>query len=49
MPITKHLIADEFGTRVGKYSERLCVTRRGFGAEIELRKHAPKLDCFEQS
>jgi len=28
MAIVKHLIADEFGTHVGKYSGRLCVTRQ---------------------
>ncbi|NDJ78838.1 MAG: CRISPR-associated endonuclease Cas1 [Chloroflexi bacterium] len=28
MAVVKHLIADEFGTHVGKYSERLCVTRQ---------------------
>jgi CRISPR-associated protein Cas1 len=29
MPIVKHLVADEFGTHVGKYSERLKVTQKG--------------------
>ncbi|GAB4443263.1 MAG: CRISPR-associated endonuclease Cas1 [Anaerolineae bacterium] len=29
MPIIRQLIADEFGTHIGKYSERLKVTRKG--------------------
>ncbi len=29
MPIVKHLIADQFGSHVGKYSERLKVTQKG--------------------
>jgi CRISPR-associated protein Cas1 len=29
MPIVQHLIADTFGTHIGKYSKRLKVTRKG--------------------
>jgi len=29
MPIVEHLIADTFGTHIGKYSERLKVTQNG--------------------
>lgn len=29
MPIIPHLIADEFGSHIGKYSERLKITRKG--------------------
>jgi CRISP-associated protein Cas1 len=29
MPIVKHLIADQFGSHIGKYSERLKITRKG--------------------
>ncbi|MBX2999933.1 MAG: CRISPR-associated endonuclease Cas1 [Caldilineaceae bacterium] len=29
MPIVKHLIADQFGSHIGKYSERLKVTQKG--------------------
>lgn len=29
MPIVKHLIADTFGSHVGKYSERLKITQKG--------------------
>ncbi len=29
MPVVKHLIADQFGTHIGKYSERLKLTQKG--------------------
>ena len=29
MPVIKHLIAEQFGTHIGKYQERLKVTRKG--------------------
>jgi hypothetical protein len=29
MPVVKHLIADQFGSHVGKYSQRLKVTQNG--------------------
>ena len=29
MAIVKHLIADQFGSHIGKYSERLKVTQKG--------------------
>ena len=29
MPVIQHLVADEFGSHVGKYSERLKVTKKG--------------------
>jgi len=29
MPVVKHLIADQFGSHVGKYSQRLKVTQKG--------------------
>ncbi|RMF87953.1 MAG: CRISPR-associated endonuclease Cas1, partial [Nitrospinota bacterium] len=34
MAIIKHLIVDEFGTHVGKHSERLQVTRIGSGEKL---------------
>lgn len=29
MPIVKHLVADQFGTAIGKYSQRLKITQKG--------------------
>jgi len=29
MPIVRHLIVDQFGAHIGKYSERLKVTKKG--------------------
>jgi len=44
MPIVKHLIADQFGSHVGKYSQRLKVTQKG-----QVLAQAPLLHLEEVS